>query len=54
MNVTAECRWYKKDQGNFTHELTNDNGDEETDYWCSSFFFSISFSFFGILNLLLL
>lgn len=50
-NVTPECRWYKKDQGNFTSE---DDKNIEQLYQCSCSFFSISFPFFGLLSLLLI
>ena len=50
-NVTPECRWYKKDQGNFTNE---DDKNIQQEYRCSCSYFSISFSFFGLLTLLLI
>ena len=52
-NTVSECRWYKKKQGNFTHE-DNKNIPEGQTYWCSSDMNYISKMLIGILILILL
>lgn len=51
--TVSECRWYKKKQGNFTHE-DNKNIPEGQNYWCSSDMKYISKMLIGILILILL
>ena len=51
--TVSECRWYKKKQGNFTHE-DNKNIPQGQNYWCSSDMKYISKMLIGILILILL